>query len=220
MPRFDVDASLRQGTFTLELALSIDVRALALFGPSGCGKTTALEMLAGLRMPERGRLAIDGRVLFDGAGRVHVPPRLRRIGYVPQDVLLFPHLDVRGNVHYGRRPGVSVDERGLLDLLELKPLFERTVASLSGGERQRVAIARALFSAPELLLLDEPLAAVDLKRRARIVASLVRIRDELNVPLVYVTHSPEEAIAVADYAVVLDRGQVVMAGSPREVLPA
>ena len=127
MSRFDIDTRLRQGGFTLELAMSTDARAVVLFGPSGSGKTTALEMMAGLRTAEEGRVAINGRVLFDRATGVNVPPRLRRIGYVPQDVLLFPHLGVRGNVQYGRREGVRIDERALLDLLELHPLLDRTV---------------------------------------------------------------------------------------------
>jgi molybdate transport system ATP-binding protein len=176
----------------------------------------ALEVLAGLRQPHDGRAEIGGRVLFDRGARVNVPARSRRVGYVPQDILLFPHLDVGSNVRYGH-PDTAPAE-AIVDLLELQPLMDRRVGSLSGGERQRVAIARALHAAPDVLLLDEPLAAVDLPRRTRIVSSLLRIRDELNVPLVYVTHSPEEARTIAEYAVVLEGGRVVEQGRAESVL--
>jgi molybdate transport system ATP-binding protein len=135
---------------------------------------------------------------------------------VPQDVLLFPHLDVHRNITYAA-PSEREDD-AVTSLLDLNALLSRRVSSLSGGERQRVALARALHSHPDVLLLDEPLAAIDLKRRRRILDALLRIRDELRVPLVYVTHSPEEAVAIADYAVALEDGRVVAAGVPRDVL--
>jgi molybdate transport system ATP-binding protein len=215
---YDLSFALRQDSFTVEIALHAQARALALFGPSGSGKTSILESIAGLRTPRRGRIAIGEHVLFDSAREIDVPARHRRTGYVPQDTLLFPHLDVRGNVTYGRRQRPRPDLDVLLDLLELRPLMNRRVASLSGGERQRVAIGRALFSGPEVLLLDEPLAAVDLPRRRRIVQALLRIRDEYRLPIVYVTHSPEEAIEVADHVVVLDAGTVTASGPPADVL--
>jgi molybdate transport system ATP-binding protein len=225
--RFELSFSLTQGVFTVAPHLDIAVRAVALFGPSGSGKTTILEAIAGLRLPQRGRIAVQGRVLCDTEAHTNVPVRDRHVGYVPQDVLLFPHLDVKGNVTYaerrqrqssgGRAP--DIDVRGLDHLLGLTTLMDRKVASLSGGERQRVALARALYSGPDVLLLDEPLAAVDLARRRLILDVLVAIRDDLRVPLVYVTHSPDEARAVADYAVMLDEGKVVAAGPPGEVLP-
>ena len=148
-----------------------------------------------------------------------VPVRDRHVGYVPQDVLLFPHLDVKGNITYAGARGSHVDMPDLDHLLGLRALMDRKVSGLSGGERQRVALARALYSGPDVLLLDEPLAAVDLARRRMIVDALVAIRDDLQVPLVYVTHSPEEARAIADYAIVLDEGSVVAAGAPAAVLP-
>jgi molybdate transport system ATP-binding protein len=227
---FELRFALTQGTFTIAPDLVIAARALALFGPSGSGKTSILEAIAGLRAPQRGRIAVRGRVLCDTDTRTSIPVRDRHVGYVPQDVLLFPHLDVRKNITYARRRLRSgaqsrhgdrpeVDLPDLVRLLGLTPLMDRTVAGLSGGERQRVALARALYSGPDVLLLDEPLAAVDLARRRLILDAFVSIRDDLHIPLVYVTHSPDEARAVADYAIVLDEGRVVAAGVPKEVLP-
>jgi molybdate transport system ATP-binding protein len=231
--------SLTQGAFTIAPDLVIAARAVALFGPSGSGKTSILEAIAGLRTPQKGRIVIDGRVLLDTDTHTHVAVRDRRVGYVPQDVLLFPHLDVQQNITYARRrprqgsgvQGRPLDTGGgirplaadvpeLVDLLGLTALMNRKVAGLSGGERQRVALARALHSEPDVLLLDEPLAAVDLARRRVIVDALVAIRDRLRIPLVYVTHAPDEARAIADYAVVLDEGRVVAAGAPADVLPS
>ena len=216
--RFELRFSLMQGAFTVAPELDIHARAVALFGPSGSGKTSILEAIAGLRTPQRGRIAVRGRVLCDTATHTNVPVRDRHVGYVPQDVLLFPHLDVRKNVTYARERRATVDVPDLDHLLGLTMLMDRKVAGLSGGERQRVALARALYSGPDVLLLDEPLAAVDLARRRLILDVLVAIRDDLRVPLVYVTHSPDEARAIADYAIVLDDGKVVAAGAPGDVL--
>ena len=216
MAAFDFDFTLEQGEFTLSFKVHVDARALALFGPSGSGKTSALEAVAGLRAPRRGRIAVNGRVLVDVDRHVNIPVRHRHTGYVPQDILLFPHLNVRDNVTYGRRAGNRPDLAVLIDLLELEPLMNRRVASLSGGERQRVAMARALYSGPDVLLLDEPLAAVDLPRRRRIVDALLGIRDQLGVPLIYVTHLPEEALTVADWAVLIDNGRILAEGPPKQ----
>jgi molybdate transport system ATP-binding protein len=213
---FDLQFTLHQGDFSLSFEVKVEARALALFGPSGSGKTSALEAIAGLRAPRRGRIAIDGHVLFDSERHIDTPVRHRRTGYVPQDILLFPHLNVRENVTYGLREGNRPDLRVLVELLELAPLMDRRVGSLSGGERQRVAMGRALYSGPEVLLLDEPLAAVDLPRRRRIVDALIGVRDELSVPLVYVTHLPEEALTVADWAILIDNGRIVGSGKPKE----
>lgn len=220
MAAFDLDFTLQQGEFGLVFTVKVEARALALFGPSGSGKTSALEAVAGLRTPRRGRIAVNGRVLFDSDRHVNTSVRSRRTGYVPQDILLFPHLNVRENVVYGLREGNRPDLRVLVELLELSPLMDRRVGSLSGGERQRVAMARALYSGPDVLLLDEPLAAVDLPRRRRIVDALLGIRDELSVPLIYVTHLPEEALMVADWAVLIDNGRIAASGPPRDVMPS
>jgi molybdate transport system ATP-binding protein len=225
MAAFELDFSLVQGSFRVEITDRSDARALALFGPSGSGKTTAIEAIAGLRTPAHGTIAIDGSVLFSRQRHVNVPARDRRIGYVPQDVLLFPHMNVRQNVMYGQGRASVLPATGgpkglphISELLELDELMDRRVASLSGGERQRVALARALMSGPRLLLLDEPMAAVDLPRRRRILDALLRIRDELNVPLVYVAHSPEEVGRIADRVLVMDSGQIAAVGDPRDVI--
>ena len=205
----DLDIELSQGRFVLVARVQLDARAAALFGPSGAGKTTILDAIAGLRTPRQGSITIDGRVLFSSRDRVNLPPRQRRVGYVPQDVALFPHMDVRRNLLYGRHPGVSPELDRVVRMLEIAPLLDRPVTDLSGGERQRVALGRALMSGPSLLLLDEPLAAVDVPLRRRILPYLQRVRDELAVPIVYVSHDREEVDALADAVVMVDGGRVI-----------
>jgi molybdate transport system ATP-binding protein len=217
MAGFDLDFALRQGAFRVELTERTDARALALFGPSGSGKTTIIEAIAGLRTPERGTIAVSGRVLFSHDRHINLPARDRRMGYVPQDVLLFPHMDVRANVLYGA-DGRAANAESLIELLELRELMARRVTSLSGGERQRVALARALMSNPDVLLLDEPMAAVDIPRRRRILDALLRIRDDLHVPLVYVAHSPDEVARIADWVLVMDGGRITARGRPASVI--
>jgi len=204
----DLDIELVQGAFVLAARVQLDARAAALFGPSGAGKTTILDAIAGLRTPRRGSIMIDGRVLFSSDQRVNLPPHHRRVGYVPQDVSLFPHMNVRRNLLYGRHPGVSPDLDRVVGMLEVAALLDRRVTDLSGGERQRVALGRALMSGPSLLLLDEPLAAVDVPLRRRILPYLQRVRDELVVPIVYVSHDREEVDALADVVVMVEGGHV------------
>ncbi len=199
---------LRQGGFLLDLDEQLQAGITALFGPSGAGKTTVLDAIAGLRTPESGRIAVGDRVLFDSATRVNLPPHARHVGYVPQDVALFPHMDVRRNVLYGRRPGQKLSLETVTGMLEVGGLLDRRVPDLSGGERQRVALARALMSAPELLLLDEPLAAVDVERRRRILPYLLRVRDELGIPVIYVSHDRAEVDQLADRVLVFAEGRV------------
>jgi molybdate transport system ATP-binding protein len=184
---------------TLEVSMELGARTTALYGPSGAGKTSVLELIAGLRMPERGRIELHGRDV------TALPPRLRRVGYVPQDDALFPHLSVRQNVFYARRSTAS----HVLDVLELTSLLDRNVKTLSGGERKRVALARALLSDPEVLLLDEPLSGVDVALRDRVLEYLVRVREEFPVPAIYVTHQMAEVEAICDEIVHLERGRVV-----------
>ena len=203
-----IDVELRQGAFTLTAAFALDGRAAALFGPSGAGKTTILDAIAGLRTPARGSIAIAGRVLFSSAARVNVPPHARHVGYVPQDVALFPHMNVRRNLLYGTHAGESPDLDRVLSMLEIDALVDRRVTDLSGGERQRVALGRALMSGPSLLLLDEPLAAVDVPLRRRILPYLRRVRDEMRIPILYVSHDREEVDELADAVVQLEAGLV------------
>jgi molybdate transport system ATP-binding protein len=205
----EIDARLVQGGFTLDVSTRAEARAIALIGPSGSGKTTLLEAIAGLRTPDRGRIVVGGHVLFSAADRIDLPPRLRRVGYVPQDGALFPHMDVRRNVLYGAHGGRALPMDRIASMLEIAPLLGRHVRDLSGGERQRVALARALMSGPDLLLMDEPLASIDPALRRRILPYLRRVRDELGVPLIYVSHNAEEVEAVADRVIALEQGHVV-----------
>ena len=205
--------------FGLELDLRIEGRVTALFGPSGSGKTTILDIVAGLRIPSAGRIELGDRVLTDIAQGIRVPPRNRRIGYMVQEGALFPHLKVEGNLLYGRprRGGSSGDvfsPEHVVGVLELGSLLNRSVARLSGGERQRVALGRALISQPELLLLDEPLGSLDRKLKARILPYLARVRDEFNIPMVVVTHAPDEVMALCDHVVILRAGKVMGQGRP------
>ena len=213
-----LDFGLEQGGFTLEVHERLEGRVTVLFGPSGAGKTTILEAIAGLRRPVRGRIALNGRDVFNADARVDVPPHGRHVGYVSQDVSLFPHLNVRRNLLYGQRRGGRLDPGTVTAMLEIEPLLDRGIGGLSGGEKQRVALGRALMSAPEILLLDEPLAAVDVELRRRILPYLERVRDEVGVPMIYVTHDREEARRFADRVLLLERGAIVRAGTADEVL--
>jgi len=197
-----IDISLSQGAFTLEVRDSATVEVLGLFGPSGSGKTTLLEAIAGIRTPESGEILVGDRTLFSSAKNINLPARERHIGYVPQDALLFPNLDVRGNIQYGAR---GSEFESLVEILDLQALLDRRVGMLSGGEKQRVAIARALMTRPSILLLDEPLAAVDRERRDVILPYILRIRKELHVPLIYVTHDETELNSIADRVLRLKR---------------
>ena len=207
-----IDVTLRQQSFELQVRDTSAVEVLGIFGPSGSGKTSLLEAIAGIRTPDAGEIRVGERVLFSSASRLNLPARDRHIGYVPQDALLFPHLDVSGNIDYGIRYAdtPSRDRRdALIDILDLSTLLERRAQRLSGGEKQRVAIARALMTRPAVLLLDEPLAGVDRARRDRILPYVLRIRRDLHVPLVYVTHDETELRGIADRVLRLDGGRVV-----------
>jgi molybdate transport system ATP-binding protein len=205
-----LDVTMRQQSFLLQVREAASIEVLGLFGPSGSGKTSLLEAIAGIRTPDEGEIRVGDRVLFSSKDRINVPARDRHIGYVPQDALLFPNMSVEGNIRYGR--GAKSDHatfESLIAILELQSLLDRGVDRLSGGEKQRVAIARALMIRPSILLLDEPLAAVDRERRERILPYVLRVRRELRVPLIYVTHDADEMRAIADRVLKLDGGRVI-----------
>jgi molybdate transport system ATP-binding protein len=205
----DFDITLTQGSFTLAAACASTARSLVLFGPSGSGKTTLVEVIAGLRRPDRGHVRVGGRELFSSAAGIDVPVHRRHVGYVPQDLALFPHMNVRRNVMYGAGRGAALNFDRVTSVLEIGGLLPRAVHDLSGGERQRVALARALMSSPDLLLMDEPLASVDVPLRRRIVPYLQRVRDDLRVPVVYVSHDEEEVRAIGEWILTLERGAVI-----------
>ena len=197
---------------TLDIAFQAPGGVTALFGPSGCGKTTTINAIAGLMRPDRGRIALGERVLFDG--RTDLPPQARRIGYVFQDARLFPHMTVAANLRYPARwrRGAGRDFDRIVDMLALAPLLTRRPGTLSGGERQRVAIGRALLSDPDLLVMDEPLAALDEARKAEIMPWLERLRDEIRLPILYVSHSVPEVLRLANTVVLMRQGRVTHAG--------
>jgi molybdate transport system ATP-binding protein len=192
-----IDVTLRQQSFVLSVRESASVEVLGLFGPSGSGKTSLLECIAGIRTPDAGQIRVGDRTLFSSTARINVPARERGIGYVPQDALLFPNMNVTANIRYGESPARNGFD-ALVEILDLRALLDRRVGMLSGGEKQRVAIARALMTRPSILLLDEPLAAVDRARRDVILPYVLRIRKELHVPLIYVTHDETELNTIAD----------------------
>ncbi len=207
----------REG-FAVEAGFSAPADGVtALFGPSGCGKSTILAAIAGLLRPDAGRIALDGTALLDTARRVCLPPERRRCAVVFQDARLFPHLSVETNLRYGMRralreaTGPGFEE--VVALLGIAPLLARRPGRLSGGERQRVALGRALLSRPRVLLMDEPLAALDAARRAEVLPFLARLRDVARIPILYVTHALEEVDALADRLVLLEAGRVLAEGS-------
>lgn len=188
---FDVDVAVTRGEALVALAFATGARAVVLVGPSGAGKTTVLSIIAGLVRPERGRVRVGGRTLYDSAARCDVPAHRRRAGYVFQEARLFPHLSVRANLLYGAPAGTDPGETARL--LDIAPLLDRWPRTLSGGEARRVAIARALLSGPDFLLLDEPLVSLDRARREEAMRMIERVRDEVRLPMLIVTHDEREA---------------------------
>ena len=211
-----VDIAKQLGEFSLEAAFTSEGRVTGLFGASGAGKSSLINIIAGLLKPDRGVVILDGETLDDTSAHVHVPPHRRRIGYVFQDARLFPHLDVRQNLDYGRRMNRLADDpaqrKRVIDLLDIGNLLRRRPGQLSGGERQRVAFGRALLSKPRLLLLDEPLGALDEGRKLEILPYLARLRDEAGIPMVYVSHDAAELRQLATQIVMLKGGRITAFG--------
>jgi len=218
----DVDIEQRLGDFHLDVSFAAEAPIVGLFGRSGSGKTSIVNAIAGIATPERGRILINDAVLFDAERRIDVPPQSRRVGYVFQDGLLFPHMDVHANLTYGQRLRDArdrlIDETRVVELLGLGGLLQRKPRTLSGGEKQRVAIGRALLAQPRILLMDEPLAALDSARKSEILDYIERLRDELAIPIVYVSHSVAEMTRLADAVVVLSEGKCLAVGAVGEVI--
>ena len=218
----EFQATLRREAFELNVEfLAPSPGVTTLFGRSGAGKSTIVALLAGLLTPERGRLVLEDQVLFDSAAGVNVATEERAIACVFQDARLFPHLDVHGNLRYGLRRvrgrPAPIDEREIVELLGLGPLLERRVHQLSGGERQRVSLGRALLAQPRLLMLDEPLASLDIARREEVLPYLERLRDEVRIPIVHVSHSFDEVLRLAEHVVLLEHGEVLASGSVSQI---
>jgi molybdate transport system ATP-binding protein len=213
----EVQLRLRRGDFIVDACFSAPTPGItALFGRSGAGKSTLMHLLAGLAQPDAGAVGLDGEHLYDSARGIDVPAQARRIGYVFQDLRLFPHLSVAGNLDYGlRRAGrgaARIPYARVVELLGLATLLQRRTWQLSGGERQRVALGRALLAQPRLLLLDEPLSAIDAARRDELLPYFERLRDELALPMILVTHRFEDVVRLATHVVLLEAGQVLTQG--------
>jgi molybdate transport system ATP-binding protein len=211
--------------FVLDIDVSFDARVTSIFGPSGSGKSTLLDAIAGLRLIDDGEIETGGRVLFSSARGINLSPQERFVGYVPQEGTLFPHLSVRKNVLFGadrvdsyagNRREITLDH--VSGVLEIADLLDRPVTQLSGGEAQRVALARAILSQPQLLLLDEPLAALDVALKEKILPYLSRVRDEFSIPMIYVTHNLSEVLALSDWILMIRKGRLLAQGVPKDVL--
>ena len=203
--------------FSLSIRFSIERDILVLFGPSGCGKTTTLRSIAGLLQPDGGRIVNDGEVFFDAAGKIFIPPRQRRIGYMFQDFALFPHMSVYRNIWYGVRDHDRETRQmyeKLTSLLKIGHLAERSPGQLSGGEKQRVALARALMAQPKILLLDEPLSSLDTETRREVRNELREMQRIWNIPFILVTHDPDEASFLGDQVLYMQKGRQVGLAAP------
>ncbi|MGA9702038.1 molybdenum ABC transporter ATP-binding protein [Pseudomonas sp.] len=214
---------LRQGTFLLQIDLEVSGQVIGIFGNSGAGKTSLMEIVAGLRKPAAGFIAIDDQVLIDITARKSLAPERRDVGYVPQDLALFPHLSVRKNLAYGHKPIAApsgINLAHVTGVLEIEPLLDRPISDLSGGQKQRVAFARALLASPRLLLMDEPLASLDQELKLTILTYLKRIRDEFKIPMLYVSHSPDEVIELCDQVIVMRDGKCLRTCPPEEIFEA
>jgi len=216
-----VDIERGLGEFRLAASFEAGEGVTALFGRSGAGKTSVVNAIAGILRPDRGRITINGEILFDAARGIDVATPRRRVGYVFQEGRLFPHLNVRQNLNYAglfsRGMPASEFDR-VVELLGLRELLDRSPGNLSGGEKQRVAIGRVLLSSPRLLLLDEPLASLDAHRKSEVLQYIELIRDEVKVPIVYVSHAVEEVVRIADTVVLMSAGRVLAVGAAEDVM--
>ena len=217
-----LDLELSQGSFALHGQLTLAQPVSGLFGPSGCGKSTLLRAIAGLTRPRAGYITLDGTHLFDTQRRIDLPPHRRRVGLVFQDSQLFPHLSVQHNLLYGFKLLPPAQRQftpaQIIDLLDIGHLLHRKPRHLSGGERQRVALGRTLLASPRLLLLDEPLAALDEGRKQQILPFLRRVRDELRLPMLYVSHAINEILSLTPYLAVMENGRILGQGPFLEVI--
>jgi molybdate transport system ATP-binding protein len=213
----EFDLSFRRGSMTIAGQAEVRNGITALFGPSGSGKTTLLNLLAGLLRPDRGFIRCGGTPFFDTAACINLPVHQRRIGYVFQDALLFPHLSVHQNLLYGHRQEAG-NVADIATFFGIDHLLQRAPATLSGGERQRVAIGRAVLSAPQLMLMDEPLASLDLDRKQEILPYIAALPERFNLPVVYVSHAVEEVLHLAQQVLVIKEGQIVERGPPQEIM--
>ncbi len=214
----ELNFSQTLGTHCLRIHESLPASGItAIFGVSGAGKTSLINAISGLTRPEKGRIVLNGRVLNDVEKGICLAPEKRRVGYVFQDARLFPHYKVRGNLRYGMAKSMESQFDKLVALLGIEALLDRLPGSLSGGEKQRVAIGRALLTAPELLLLDEPLASLDIPRKRELLPYLQRLAREINIPMLYVSHSLDEILHLADKVLVLEAGQVKAFGNLEKV---
>jgi molybdate transport system ATP-binding protein len=218
----DIRVARRQGSFQVDADFRAENTGItALFGPSGAGKTSVINMVAGLIRPDRGRIVIQDRVLFDSDRGIDLPPEKRTIGYIFQDGRLFPHLTVRGNLTYGMKltpPNqrcIALDQ--VVDLLGIKHLLDRRPAKLSGGEKQRVAIGRALLTSPRLLLMDEPLSSIDDGRKEDLMPFIAKLPRAFCIPILYVTHSIDEIERLADNLVLMADGKSIATGDAAEM---
>jgi molybdate transport system ATP-binding protein len=201
----------------MQIDLQLDGRIAGVFGTSGAGKTTLLELIAGFRKPQQGRIQFEDRMLIDISRSIFLPAYQRNIGYVPQDLALFPHLSVKGNLRYGlnRNENLSFDD--LVKTLGLESLLNRNIDLLSGGEKQRVAFARAVLASPDLLLMDEPLSNLNEELKSKVREIILWIRDELRIPIIYVSHDADDIVSLCDTVTILKEGRNVLSGIPHEL---
>ncbi|TPG63914.1 molybdenum ABC transporter ATP-binding protein ModC [Ewingella americana] len=209
----ELDFSQQLGDLDLQVAQTLPGQGItAIFGLSGAGKTSLINAIGGLTKPDSGRIVLNGRLLSDTQNNIFLPPEKRRIGYVFQDARLFPHYRVKGNLQYGMASSMRGQFDSIVRLLGIGALLDRFPLTLSGGEKQRVAIGRALLTAPEILLMDEPLAALDIPRKRELMPYLEKLAKEVSIPILYVTHSLDEILRLAEKVLVLDNGKVLAMG--------